>query len=72
MNTAPLYGSNYLNFKIKNIYMLVPMAARSEARTVFGRWNTWDRGFGSLSGHGCVFAFFFVVVSYVGKGLASG
>jgi hypothetical protein len=32
----------------------------------------WDRRFESCSGHGCVSAFFCVMLSCVGTGLASG
>jgi len=32
----------------------------------------WDRRFESHSRHGCVSAFFYVVLSCVGRGLASG
>jgi len=32
----------------------------------------WDRGFESRSMHGCVSAFFCVMLSFVGSGLATG
>jgi hypothetical protein len=47
----------------------VPVAALSGARTVFEHWNC---GFESYSRHGCVTAFFCVVLSCVGRGLALG
>jgi len=50
----------------------VPMAARSKARTVFDLSKTWDRELESRSGHGCVSAFFCVVLSGVGGGVALG
>jgi hypothetical protein len=44
------------------------MAARSKARPL----EHWDRGFESKSRHGCLSAFLLVVLSCVGRGLATG
>jgi hypothetical protein len=52
--------------------MLVPIATRSKARTVFDRSKHCDHRFESHSRHGCVSASFFVVLSCVGRGLAWG
>jgi hypothetical protein len=47
-----------------------PVAARSEMRALIAR--TLDRGFKSRSRHGCLSASFYVVLSCVGRGLATG
>jgi hypothetical protein len=52
--------------------MPVSMAERSKAGTVYYRSKHWDRRFESCFGHGCVSACFYVVLSCVGRGLASG
>jgi hypothetical protein len=51
--------------------------AGPSSRTVWGTYclrplEHWDPGFESRSRHGCVSAFFCVVLSCVGRGLASG
>jgi hypothetical protein len=50
----------------------VPVVARSKARTIFNRSNTGIVDFESRSRHGCVSAFFCVVLSCVGSGLETG
>jgi hypothetical protein len=44
-------------FSLGNIYMLIIVAARSEAWTAFTRSNNWDRGFESHLRHGWLCAF---------------
>jgi hypothetical protein len=46
-----------------------PVAARSEARALIAR--TLDRGFKSYLKHGCLSLSFCVVLSCVGRGLAT-
>jgi hypothetical protein len=46
-----------------------PVAARSEARTLIAR--TLDRGFESRLKHECLSSYFYVVLSCVGRGLAT-
>jgi hypothetical protein len=47
-----------------------PLAARSEAQALIAR--TLDCGFESRLRHGCLSASFYVVLSCVGRGLATG
>jgi len=49
----------------------VPVAAQSKARSLWPLEH-WGRGFESRSRHECVSAFFCVVLSCVGSGLAMG
>jgi hypothetical protein len=50
----------------------VSMAERSKAFYSLRPLEHWDRRFESCFGHGCVSAYFCVVLSCVGRGLASG
>jgi hypothetical protein len=48
------------------------MAARVKARVGFDRSELWDRGFESLSKHGCMLSFFYIVLFSMGRGLVRG
>jgi hypothetical protein len=62
------------SFKCTNYILLDPVsadpvAARSQARALIA--HTLDRGFESRLRHGCLSSSFYVVLSCVGKGLAT-
>jgi hypothetical protein len=65
------------NRELHNVHSLKNIFAYLNSRAVWGKYwlrslECWDRRFESCSGHGCVSAFLCVVLSCVGRGLASG
>jgi hypothetical protein len=60
----------HIYFGFSNTLVADPVAARSEARALITR--ILDRGFESRLRHGCLSSSFYVVLSCVGIGLATG
>jgi hypothetical protein len=67
---------NHRRSEVAGLVSMIPDSGRSQwprgLRHVLASLEHWDRMFGSCSGDGCVSAFFCVVLSCVGRGLASG